>query len=276
VGHRALNEPPGRVLICEDDPSMRVLLEDAMVGAGLEVETADEGRAGLARATSAQPDAIVVDWLMPGLDGISLCSAAREHPELALAHIVLVTGRKEREYAQIATDAGADAVYHKPFDPEELADSVRAGIRRARAARRVIGTTRTDALTGLRDERCFREDLDRLLALADAMPLTIAVAGCSVPDDTGAVAVGALAGALGAVLGPADALYRVTSLGAVGFAVIAPDADEPDLLHAALESAARQGGADSTTRIAAMLVDGGGSDDVLRGLADRMQSRFHV
>ena len=255
---------------------MRVLLEDAMVGAGLEVETADEGRAGLARATSAQPDAIVVDWLMPGLDGISLCSAAREHPELALAHIVLVTGRKEREYAQIATDAGADAVYHKPFDPEELADSVRAGIRRARAARRVIGTTRTDALTGLRDERCFREDLDRLLALADAMPLTIAVAGCSVPDDTGAVAVGALAGSLGAVLGPADTLYRVTSLGEVGFAVIAPDADEPDLLHAALESAARQGGADSATRIAAMLVDGGGSDDVLRGLADRMQSRFHV
>jgi DNA-binding response OmpR family regulator len=276
VGQRALNEPPGRVLICEDDASMRVLLEDAMVGAGLEVETADEGRAGLARATAAQPDAIVVDWLMPGLDGISLCSAAREHPELALAHIVLVTGRKEREYAQIATDAGADDVYHKPFDPEELADSVRAGIRRARAARRVIGTTRTDALTGLRDERCFREDLDRLLALAEAMPLTIAVAGCSVPDDTGAVAVGALAGALGAVLGPADTLYRVTSLGEVGFAVIAPDADEPDLLHAALESAARHGGADAGTRIAAMLVDGGGSDDVLRGLADRMQSRFHV
>ena len=256
---------------------MRVLLEDALVGAGLEVETADEGRAGLARATAAQPDAIVVDWLMPGLDGISLCSAAREHPDLALAHIVLVTGRKEREYAQMATDAGADAVYHKPFDPEELADAVRAGIRRARAARRILGTSRTDALTGLRDERCFREDLDRLLALAGALPLSIAVAGCSVPGDTGAVAVGALAGSLGSVLGPADALYRVTSLGEVGFAVIAPDADEPDLLHAALETAARLGGADAiSTRIAAMLVDGGESDDVLRGLADRMRSRFHV
>ena len=59
--------------------------------------------------------------------------------------------------------------------------------------------------------------------------------------------------------------------------MIAPDADEPDLLHAALETAARLGGADAiSTRIAAMLVDGGGSDDVLRGLADRMQSRFHV
>lgn len=256
---------------------MRVLLESAFQGAGLEVETADDGRDGLARAMSTQPDAIVVDWLMPGLDGISLCSAAREHPELALAHIVLVTGRREREYAQIATDAGADAVYHKPFDPDELADSVRAGIRRTRAAWRAIGDTRTDPLTGLRDERCFHEDLDRLLALADAMPLTIAVAGCSVPDDTGGLAVEALAGSLGSVLGPADALYRVVGLGEVGFAVIAPDADEPDLLHAALESAARQGGADPAgVRIAAMLVDGGGAAEVLRGLSDRMHSRFHV
>ena len=257
---------------------MRVLLEDALVGAGLEVETADEGRAGLARATAAQPDAIVVDWLMPGLDGISLCSAAREHPDLALAHIVLVTGRKEREYAQMATDAGADAVYHKPFDPEELADSVRAGDPprpgrpprdRQLAHRRRSRACATSAASA--------RNLDRLLALADAMPLAIAVAGCSVPDDTGAVAVGALAGSLSSVLGPADALYRVTSLGEVGFAVIAPDADEPDLLHAALETAARLGGADAiSTRIAAMLVDGGGSDEVLRGLADRMQSRFHV
>ncbi len=256
---------------------MRVLLQDALTGVGLQVETADDGRAGLARASAWNPDAIVVDWLMPGLDGISLCSAAREHPELALAHIVLVTGRREREYAQIATDAGADAVYHKPFDPEELADSVRAGIRRSRAARRAIGDSRTDALTGLRDERCFREDLDRLLALAEQLPLSIAVAGCSVPDDTGAVAVEALAGSLGSVLGPADALYRVVALGEVGFAVIAPDADEPDLLHAALESAARQGGADTASvRTAAMLVDGGGSAEVLRGLSDRMHSRFYA
>ena len=59
--------------------------------------------------------------------------------------------------------------------------------------------------------------------------------------------------------------------------MIAPDADEPDLLHAALESAARQGGADAiSARIAAMLVDGGGSDDVLRGLSDRMHSRFYA
>jgi phosphoserine phosphatase RsbU/P len=256
---------------------MRALLQEALSGVGLEVETADDGRAGLARASATPPDAIVVDWLMPGLDGISLCSAAREHPELALAHIVLVTGRREREYAQIATDAGADAVFHKPFDPEELADAVRGGIRRSRTARRVIGDSRTDALTGLRDERCFHEDLGRLLALADALPLTIAVAGCSVPDDTGAGAVEVLGRSLANVLGPADALYRVVGLGEVGFAVIAPDADEPDLLRAALESAARHGGADAAgIRVAAMLVDGGVSAEVLRGLSDRMHSRFYA
>ena len=154
---------------------------------------------------------------------------------------------------------------------------MRAGIRRSRAARRAIGDSRTDPLTGLRDERCFREDLDRLLALADALPLTIAVAGCSVPTTPAPSPSRRSPGRSASVLGPADALYRVVALGEVGFAVIAPDADEPDLLHAALESAARQGGADAASvRIAAMLVDGGGSAEVLRGLSDRMHSRFYA
>ena len=257
---------------------MRALLEGVLVGAGLEVEVADEGRAGLARATVSTPDAIVVDWLMPGLDGISLCSAARENPGLALSHIVLVTGRHEPEYAQIATDAGADAVVTKPFDPDELAEAVLAGVRRSRAARRVVACSRTCPVTGLRDERCFREDLDRLLALRATTSFPIAVAALSARiDDAGTGTVDALAGALARVLGPADALYRLQTTGEASFAVIAPDADEPELLAAAVEEAARRSGLDPRAqRITAMTVAAGSSNEVVTALRDRLQGRFGV
>jgi DNA-binding response OmpR family regulator len=263
-----LTDLPGRVLVCEDDAGVRTLLSESLSQAGLEVEVTEDGRAGLERATAWGPDAIVVDWLMPGLDGISLCVAAREHPGLALAHIVVVTGRHEPEYAQMATDAGADAVITKPFDAIDLAEGVRAGIRRARAARRVIACSRTDAATGLRDERCLGEDLDRLLALAQTLPLQIAVAGCVVRDDAGTNAVESLAGSLAGVLGPADTLYRA-SFGEISFAVVAPDADQPALLDKAIETAAIGAGA-SDVHVAAMLIDGGRSADVLRVLGDRL------
>ncbi len=261
------SERPGRVLVCEDDVGVRTLLSETLSGAGLEVEVTADGREGLERATSWAPDAIVVDWLMPGLDGISLCVAAREHPGLALAHIVVVTGRHEPEYAQMATDAGADAVITKPFDADQLTEGVRAGISRSRSARGVVGRSRTDAATGLRDERCLHEDLERLLALADTLSLQIAVAGCVVRDAPGAT-VEALAGSLAGVLGPADALYRV-AFADLSFVVVAPDADQPALLGAAIEMAAQATGA-ADVRVAATLVKGGRSADVLRVLQDRL------
>ena len=255
---------------------MRALIEGALSDAGLEVEVAEDGRTGLARAISWTPDALVVDWLMPGLDGISLCSAAREHPGLATAHVVLVTGRHEPEYAQIATDAGADAVFTKPFDPFALADAVRAGIRRSRAARRVVTCSRTDPVTGLRDERCFREDLDRLLALQHTTGIEVAVAGMSaLVGDAGVGAVEGLAGCLSGILGPADSLYRMHTTGEVSFAVVAPDANQADLLAAAIDAAARRAGIEQRAlRIAAMTVSGGAAMEVISQLHDRLEGRF--
>jgi DNA-binding response OmpR family regulator len=255
---------------------MLALIEGALAGAGLQVEVAAEGRTGLARAAASNPDALVLDWLMPGLDGISLCSAARENPGLATAHIVLVTGRQEPEYAQIATDAGADAVVTKPFDPLVLAESVKAGIRRSRAARRVATLSRTDLVTGLRDERCFLEDLDRLLALQETTSIEIAVAAMAARDaGAGVGAVEPVVSALAGLLGPADSLYRLHATGEASFAIIAPDANEPDLLAAAIESAARRAGVEQrATRVTAMTVGGGSAAEVLGQLRARLEGRF--
>ena len=257
---------------------MLALIESALEDVGLLVEVAADGRSGLNRATASNPDAIVVDWLMPGLDGISLCSAAREHPGLATAHIVVVTGRQEPEYAQMAADAGADAVMTKPFDPAVLADSIKAGIRHARQARRAVGASRSDPVTGLRDERCFVEDLDRLLALQVSLPLEIAVAGIDVRtagSGTSGGAADVVAAALSHVLGPADALYRMESIGHTSFAIVAPDANEPDLLSAAIESAARSAGCDARAlHVAAMTVDGHTAGEVVHALRDRLEGRF--
>jgi CheY-like chemotaxis protein len=260
-------DAPGRVLVCEDDPGMLALIEGALQVAGLDVQVASEGRAGLAMATASTPDAIVVDWLMPGLDGISLCSAARENPSLATAHIVLVTGRTEPEYAQIASDAGADAVVTKPFDPMQLAEDVKAGVRRSRAARRAVTASRTDPVTGLRDERCLREDLDRILALTETLqrPFPVAVAVGMVEGDadlTGALE--AAAGSLAAILGPADALYRLDD---ASFAVLAPDADEPELLEAAIAAGIRRAGLTGhDVATAGVCVHAGVATDVLATL----------
>ncbi len=256
---------------------MLALIGGALEDVGLLVEFASDGRTGLARATASSPDAIVLDWLMPGLDGISLCSAAREDPALATAHIVVVTGRQEPEYAQIASDAGADAVVTKPFDPTVLAEAIKAGIRHARQARRAVSVSRSDPVTGLRDERCFTEDVDRLLALQATLPLEIAVAGIDVrlADGEHGGSVDALATALAGVLGPADALYRMETIGRTSFAVVAPDANEPDMLHAAVESAVRSARCDvRALHVAAMTVGGHTAAEIVLALRDRLEGRF--
>jgi CheY-like chemotaxis protein len=262
---------PGRVLVCEDDPAARELLQVALSEAGLRVEVAEEGQSGLARAQQTAPDAIVADWLMPGLDGISLCSAAREHPALAHAHIVLVTGRTEPEYAQIATDAGADAVVTKPFDPAALAQRVVIGVRRSRLRRRAFGSSRTDYATGLRDERCLREDLDRLLALSTALPqpFPVAVAAVTGPPHS---SLAPLADVLSEVLGPTDVLYRIGDREM--FVIVAPDADDPSLLEAALREAARTAGLSAAAvRCASIAVNGPRSGNVVEMLAARLRDR---
>jgi hypothetical protein len=158
-----------------------------------------------------------------------------------------------------------------PFNPDQLAQRVVIGVRRSRLRRRALAASRTDYATGLRDERCLREDVARLFALSAALarPFPVALAAWRGRGDC---SMAGLADVLAEVLGPADGLYRVGD-GAV-FVVVAPDSDEPGLLEAALVEAARKAGvAPRETSHASVLATGGRPAAVLDDLFGRLEAR---
>jgi CheY-like chemotaxis protein len=246
-----------RVLVCEDDAAMRALIVTTLRDAGLEVEQATEGADGLAIARAVRPDVIVADWLMPHLDGIALCSAVRADAALAHARVVIVTGRHEPEYAQLARDAGAEAVVTKPFDPAALLAILCGGDVEPLARREAVEEGAT-----------LRAELERLLPQAESGEVALTLAGVAGDDAPGAPA--ALAFALSRALGPHDALYRVAALGDCAFAVLAPGEDDAALAALMLRAIARRAGI-AGLRCEALRLEGGSADEALTALAAKLR-----
>jgi DNA-binding response OmpR family regulator len=118
-----------RLLIIEDELPMRTALADALAGEGYRVLTAADGQAGLDRALAEKPDLILLDLMMPKLDGFSLCAELRR-----VGHsvpILMLTAKGQIEDRVKGLDVGADDYLVKPFSTEELLARVRAILRRA-------------------------------------------------------------------------------------------------------------------------------------------------
>ena len=119
---------PSKVLIIEDDPDVVELTRLYLTRDGHKVLTAADGIEGLRLAEQAAPDLIVLDLMLPGLDGIEICRRIREESEVP---IVMLTARVEEEDRLAGLESGADDYVTKPFSPRELAARVRAVLRRA-------------------------------------------------------------------------------------------------------------------------------------------------
>jgi ribonuclease P protein subunit RPR2 len=104
-----------RLLLVDDDAAFRALLRTTFEVFDLELDEADSAAMAARRISSFPPDAIVLDVLMPGIDGIEYCRHLKEDPVTASIPVVLLTGSDER-----VDTAGADAVLRKPFSPLEL------------------------------------------------------------------------------------------------------------------------------------------------------------
>jgi DNA-binding response OmpR family regulator len=117
-----------RVLLVDDDPVIVRLLEVNFRLDGFEVEGASRGEEAIDRAREWRPDAIVLDVMMPGLDGYEVCARIRDDPELSEVPVVFLTARAQDEDVARGYALGVVEYVTKPFDPEALVATVRRSI----------------------------------------------------------------------------------------------------------------------------------------------------
>ena len=120
--------PSHRVLVVEDDRKISELLLNYLRASGFEAEPAYDGRDALRRIEHLAPDAVILDWMLPGLDGIGVCKAVRAFSDVP---ILMLTARIDEVDRLLGLDTGADDYVCKPFAPRELIARVRALLRRA-------------------------------------------------------------------------------------------------------------------------------------------------
>ena len=120
-----------RILIVEDDATIRTILEMALLGAGFkEVKSAARGDDGLAEAKKWKPDLVLLDLMLPGLDGFTVAQRIRETDGLSATRIIMLTARTQNEDIVRGLECGADDYVTKPFDRKVLIARIHAVLRR--------------------------------------------------------------------------------------------------------------------------------------------------
>lgn len=163
-----------KILIAEDDPVSRRLLEAKLIKWGYEVlVTCDGGEAWTALQEEDAPRLAILDWMMPGMDGVEICRRVRQALDAPYTYIILLTALHREVDLVTGMEAGADDYITKPFNANELRVRLRAGKRIVELQNELIATREAlreqathDALTGLwnREEilRFLRQQLTRI------------------------------------------------------------------------------------------------------------------
>ncbi len=123
-----------KVLIVEDEDAQAEVLRYNFEREGFDVVLATDGDDGLFAVEEHQPDLVILDWMLPGTSGISLCQRLRGRAETRALPIIMLTARSEESDRIRGFDSGADDYVVKPFLPSELVARVRAVLRRSRPA----------------------------------------------------------------------------------------------------------------------------------------------
>ena len=129
----ARREARSRVLVVDDEPEIVTYLCEALEGLGYEVSSAGDGREALERVTVQQPDLILLDCVMPVMDGVAVCQALRLREATRLLPILMVTALTDVESRVRAFESGVDDVVTKPFDHRELVTRIHSALTRKHA-----------------------------------------------------------------------------------------------------------------------------------------------
>jgi two-component system, cell cycle response regulator len=175
-----------KVLIAEDDMVSRRLLEASLTRWGYEVAVTHDGvEAWEVLQGTAAPPLAILDWMMPGMDGVEICRKVRQRGQEPYIYLLLLTTKGRKENIIEGLDAGADDYVTKPFDPHELQVRLRTGKRivtlqaeliEARETLRIQATH--DPLTELWNRRAILEILTNELARSrrEGLPVAVVIA----------------------------------------------------------------------------------------------------
>ncbi|MER6324400.1 MULTISPECIES: response regulator transcription factor [Streptomyces] len=122
---------PARILVVDDDPTVAEVVAGYLDRAGYRVDRAGDGPAALARADAHRPDLVVLDLMLPGMDGLEVCRRLRVRGPVP---VVMLTARGDEDDRILGLEVGADDYVTKPFSPRELVLRVESVLRRTRPA----------------------------------------------------------------------------------------------------------------------------------------------
>jgi len=118
---------PKKILLIDDEPSIIKLVSAYLRDAGYEFVTAEDGPSGLQAARSFRPDLVVLDIMLPGMDGIELLTRLRRESDV---YVIMLTAKAEETDKIVGLSVGADDYLTKPFSPRELIARIKAALRR--------------------------------------------------------------------------------------------------------------------------------------------------
>jgi DNA-binding response OmpR family regulator len=136
-----------RVLVAEDDPDIAALIRHTLERAGFAVDARTTGPEALAYARAQPPDLVVLDLMLPGMDGLLVCQALRQEAATARLPLIMLTARGEEADRVRGLELGADDYLVKPFSPKELVARIHALLRRAERPKGPGGLLRHGPLT---------------------------------------------------------------------------------------------------------------------------------
>jgi CheY-like chemotaxis protein len=194
------------ILIVDDEPGTRLMVAAAVERLGHRVTQAQDGTEGWRAFQARQPEVVISDWAMPGLDGTELTARIRG-VEGGYTYIMILTARADEDAARDAVRAGADDVLAKPPDPAELERGLIAAERLVAVHRRMASDARRDPATGAGSRLRLDEDLASLCARVSRYghAYCMAMIGLEPGDEQTMRSVGT---ALGRQIRSGDVLYR--------------------------------------------------------------------